>query len=227
VRSLAKEEGKLSERHACGLVSIARGSVRYERRQRDDRALRVRMKELAAKRPRFGYREKKEDGTMRWQVNHKRVYRLYREEGLAMRRKAKKRLRSEARTAVDLPTQANQVWTMDFTHDSMAQGRKFRTLNLMDGYSREALAIEVDTSLPGARVVGVLERLKQERGMTAKIIVDNGPEFLSRVVDQWAYENGVELHFIEPGKPTQNAYIESFNGKFRDECLKCNSTPFS
>jgi putative transposase len=111
---------------------------------------------------------------------------------------------------------------MDFTHDSMANGRKFRTLNLMDGYSREALAIEVDTSLPGARVVCVLERLKPERGMTAQIIVDNGPEFLSRVVDQWAYENGVEFHFIEPGKPTQNAYIESFNGKFRDECLNQN-----
>jgi putative transposase len=227
---VACEEGKLSERRACGLVGIARGSVRYERRERDDRALRSLMKALAAKRPRFGYRrlhvllrrEKKEDGTMRWQVNHKHVYRLYREEGLAMRRKAKKRLRSEARTPLDLPTRANQVWTMDFTHDSMAHGRKFRTLNLMDGYSREALAIEVDTSLPGARVVGVLERLKQERGMPAKIIVDNGPEFLSRVVDQWAYENGVEFHFIEPGKPTQNAYIESFNGKFRDECLNQN-----
>jgi len=199
---VARGEGKLSERRACGLAGIARGSVRYER-QRDDRALRARMKDLAAKRPRFGYRrlhvllwrEKKEDGTMRWQVNHKRVYRLYREEGLAMRRKAKKRLRSEARTPLDLPTPANQVWTMDFTHDSMANGRKFHTLNLMDGYSREALAIEVDTSLPGARVAGVLERRKQERGMTAKIMVDNGPEFLSRVVDQWAYENGVEFLF--------------------------------
>jgi putative transposase len=115
------------------------------------------------------------------------VYRLYCEEGLAMRRKVKKRLRSEARTSLDLPTQANQVWTMDFTHDGRANGRKFRTLNLMDGYTREALAIEVDTSLPGARVVGVLERLKQERGVAAKIVVDNGPEFLSRAVDQWAH----------------------------------------
>src|ERR1700751_6108134 len=142
-----------------------------------------------------------------------------------MRRKAKERLRSEARTLLDLPTQADQGWTMDFTHDSMANGRKFRTLNLMDGYSREALAIEVDTSLPGARVVCVLERLKQERGMPAKIMVDNGPEFLSRVVDQWAYENGVEFHVIEPGKPTQNAYIESFNGKFRDELLAPELVP--
>jgi putative transposase len=192
---VACEEGKLSERRACGLVDIARGSVRYERRQRDDRALRARMKELAAKRPRFGYRrlhvllrrEKKEDGAMRWQVNHKRVYRLYREEGLAMRRKASKRLRSEARTPLELPTQANQMWTMDFTHDSMANGRKFRTLNLMDGYSREALAIEVDTSLPGARVVCVLERLKLERGLTAKIIVDNV------LTTEWYREAGAKI----------------------------------
>jgi putative transposase len=185
----------------------------------------MRMRELAVKRPRFGYRrlhvllqrDKEEDGTARWPVNHKRVYRLYREEGLAMRRKARKRLRSEGRIGLDLPSRKNEVWTMDFTHDSLANGRKFRTLNLMDGYTREALTIEVDTSLPGIRVVGVLQRLKRERGLPAKIIVDNGPEFVSRVVDQWAYENKVELHFIEPGKPTQNAYIESFNGKFRDE----------
>lgn len=188
------------------------------------------MKELAAKQPRFGYRrlyillrrEKNDDGTMRWKVNHKRVYRLYREEGLAMRRKTRKRLRSEARRPLELPHRANQVWTMDFTHDSMVNGRRFRTLNLMDGYTREALAIEVDTSLPGGRVVRVLERLKQERGMATRIVVDNGPEFLSRAVDQWAYENGVEFHFIDPGKPIQNAYIESFNGKFRDECLNQN-----
>ena len=106
---------------------------------------------------------------------------------------------------------------MDFTADSLASGRKFRTLNLMDGYTREALAIEVDTSLPRLRVVRVLERLQQTRGVREKIVADNGPEFVSRVVDQWAYQNGVELHFIEPGKPTQNAHIESFNGKFRAE----------
>jgi putative transposase len=215
---VACAEGKLSQLRAYGLVGIARGSVLYERRQRDDRALRARKKELAANRPRFGYRrlhvllrrEKKEDGTMRWQVNQKRVYRLYREEGLAMRRKAKKRLRSEARTPLDLPIRMNQVWTMDSTHDSMANGGKFRTLNLMDGYCQE-LEWYVCWNDSNRNV-----------GMTAKIIVDNGPEFLSRVVDQWAYENGVEFHFIEPGKPTQDAYIESFNGKFRDECLNQN-----
>jgi putative transposase len=141
-------------------------------------------------------REKNEDGTIRWKVSHKRVYRLYREEGLSMRRKTRKRLRSQARRPMELPHRANQVWTMDFTHDSMVN-RKFRTLNLMDGYPREALAIEVDTSLPGGRVVRVLERLKQERGMATRIVVDNGPEFLNRAVDQWAYENGVEFHFID------------------------------
>lgn len=227
---VAQEEGAVSERRACGLMEIGRASVRYQRRERNDDALRARMRELARKRPRFGYRrlwamlrrEKNPDGTPRWVVNHKRVHRLYREEGLAMRRKAQKRLRAAARAPLELLVQANQLWTMDFTHDNLCSGRKFRTLNLMDGYTREALAIEVDTSLPGARVVQVLERLKQTRGVPEKIVVDNGPEFISRAVDQWAFENGVELYFIEPGKPTQNAYIESFNGKFRDECLNQN-----
>jgi putative transposase len=152
-------------------------------------------------------------------VNHKRVYRLYREEGLAMRRRKGKRLRAEGRAPLGLPTRTNQMWTMDFTRDSLASGRKFRTLNLMDGYTREALWMEVDTSLPGPRVVLALERVARERGFPETIQVDNGPEFISRVVDQWAYANGVALHFIDPGKPVQNAFIESFNGKFRDECL--------
>jgi putative transposase len=155
----------------------------------------------------------------KWVVNHKRVYRLYREEGLAMRGRKRKRFRAEARVPLALPTRANQMWTMDFTRDSLASGRKFRTLNLMDGCTREALCIEVDTSLPGLRVVQVLERVGQERGLPETIQVDNGPEFISRVVDQWAYAHGVALHFIDPGKPVQNAFIESFNGKFRDECL--------
>ena len=153
-----------------------------------------------------------------WAVNHKRVYRLYREEGLAMRRKGK-RYRAEARVPMALPSRTNQMWTMDFTRDSLASGRNFRTLNLMDGYTRVALCIEVDSSLPGLRVVQVLERVVHERGVPEAIQVDNGPEFISRVVDQWAYAHGVALHFIDPGKPVQNAFIESFNGKFRDECL--------
>lgn len=139
-----------------------------------------------------------------------------------MRRRKHKRFRAEARVPMAVPTQANHMWTMDFTRDSLGNGRKFRTLNLMDGHTREALWIEVDTSLPGQRVVQVLEKVVEERGLPEAIQVDNGPEFISRVVDQWAYGNGVALHFIDPGKPVQNAFIESFNGKFRDECLNQN-----
>jgi putative transposase len=226
---VAREEGRLSERRACGLIGMNRGSWRYQRKERNEAALRARLRELAGERPRFGYRRlhrmlgrEKEHGIAKWVVNHKRVYRIYREEGLAMRRRKSKRFRAEARVPMALPTRANQMWTMDFTRDSLASGRKFRTLNLMDGNTREALWIEVDTSLPGLRVVQVLEWVAQGRGLPEAIQVDNGPEFISRVVDQWAYANGVALHFIDPGKPVQNAFIESFNGKFRDECLNQN-----
>src|SRR3970282_2222981 len=170
-------EARLSERHACGLIGMHRGSWRYRPRERDDAALRTRLRELAVGRPPFGYRrlwvfrrrERTAEGEPRWVVNHKRVYRLYREEGLAMRRRKRKRFRAEARVPLALPKSANDVWTMDYTHDELASGRKFRTLNLMDGYTREALAIEVDTSLPGVRVVRVLEQLRQRRGATEPI----------------------------------------------------------
>jgi len=205
---------------------MSRGSWRYRKKERNEGALRKRLLQLAEERPRFGYRRlyrmlrrEKQQGTAKWVVNHKRVYRLYREEGLTMRRRKSKRFRAEARVPLALPARANQMWTMDFTRDTLASGRKFRTLNLMDGYTREALWIEVDTSLPGLRVVQVLEKVIQERGLPEAIQVDNGPEFISRAVDQWAYAHAVALHFIDPGKPVQNAFIESFNGKFRDECL--------
>ena len=211
-------------------MGVERALVRYRPRRPEEGALRTRLRELAGERPRFGYRrlyiflrrERTESGELRWLVNHKRVYRLYREEGLAMRVRKRKRFRAEARVPLALPKTANEVWTMDYTHDELASGRKFRTLNLMDGYTREALRIEVDTSLPGLRVVRVLERLRERRGTPAAIQVDNGTEFTSRVVDQWAYQHQVALHFIERGKPIQNAFIESFNGKFRDECLNQN-----
>jgi putative transposase len=154
--------------------------------------LRTRLREIASERPRFGYRRvhemlqrEQEKGTAKWVVNHKHVYRTYREEGLAMRRKKRKRFRAEARVPLVLPTRENQLWTMDFTRDGLANGRNFRMLNWMDGFTRESPLIEVD----------------------------NGPEFVSQTVDQWAYAHGVALHFIEPGKPVQNAFIESFNGK--------------
>jgi len=209
----------VSERRACELMGVPRSTCRYRPRGERDGELRAALRAVALERPRFGYRRLWILlGRQGWSVNRKRVYRLYREEGLAMRRRKRKRVAVE-RLPLSAPTRPDEVWTMDFTHDALVSGRKFRTLNLMDGYTREALAIEADTSLPGVRVVRVLERLRQERGVPAGIQVDNGPEFVSQVVDQWAYEQGVTLHFIRPGKPTDNGRIESFNGKFRDECL--------
>lgn len=209
----------MSERRVCELIGVARSSCRYQPKAGRDAGLRAALRELALERPRFGYRRLwvllRRGG---WGVNRKRVYRLYREEGLAVRRRKRKRVAAE-RLPLSMPTRPDEVWTMDFTHDALVSGRKFRTLNLMDGYTREALAIEVDTSLPGSRVVRVLERLREGRRTPERIQVDHGPEFISQVVDQWAYENGVTLHFIRPGKPTDNGPIESFNGKFRDECL--------
>jgi putative transposase len=219
-----KEGFERSERRACELVGMERSSYRYRPRGRDDRYLRERLRSLAAERRRFGYRRLTVMlGREGWTVNHKRVYRLYREEGLAVRVKRRgKRAAGTARVPLALPATVNQVWTMDYTQDALASGRKFRTLNLMDGYTREAVAIETDTSLPGARVVRVLEGLRKRRGLPQQIVVDNGTEFTSRVVDQWAHQRRVQLHFIDPGKPVQNAFIESFNGKFRDECLNEN-----
>lgn len=214
-----RQEYRVSERRACELIGVARSTRRYEPREDADRELRAALRALALERPRFGYRRLKVLlGRRGWSANHKRVYRLYREEGLTVRRRKRKRVAVE-RTPLRLPGRVDEVWTMDFTHDALSGGRKFRTLNLMDGYTREALAIEVDTSLPGARVVRVLEQLRQYRGVPERIQVDNGPEFISQVVDQWANDQGVALNFIRPGKPTDNGHIESFNGKFRDECL--------
>ncbi len=209
----------MSERRACELMGVARSSCRYRPKVDKDAELRAALRAVALERPRFGYRRLRVMLKRRgWAVNRKRVYRLYREEGLAMRRRKRKRVAVE-RLPLAAPTRPDELWTMDFTHDALCSGRRYRTLNLMDGFTREALAIEPDTSLPGARVVRVLEGLRRERGVPTGIQVDNGPEFVSQVVDQWAYEHGVTLHFIRPGKPTDNGRIESFNGKFRDECL--------
>jgi len=212
-----------SERRACQLAGVGRSMCRYRARRRDDPELRQRLRELAGERRRFGYRRLTVRlGREGRPVNPKRLYRIYGEEGLAVRRRQRKRLKAAARAPLALPVRANQVWTMDFTQDNLASGRTFRTLNLMDGFTRESPRIEVDTSLPGLRVVRVLEDVARERGYPPAIQVDNGPEFVSRVVDQWAFEHRVELHFIAPGKPTENAFIESFNRKFRDECLNEN-----
>lgn len=211
----------LSERRACTLVGIRRATCRYRAQPRaDEPRLRQRLRELAAARPRFGYRRLgillRREGIV---VNHKRVARLYRAEGLAVRRRRRKRVARDCRDHPQVPTRPNQQWAADFLSDALVWGRSIRLFAVLDVCTREALAIEVDTSLPGTRVVQVLERLGIERGVPPELVLDNGPELTGRALDQWAYAQEVHLHFIEPGKPVQNAVIESFNGRFRDECL--------
>ena len=155
-------------------------------------------------------------------INHKRTERLYCEEGLALRRKRCRKGAAGVRVVMPSPQRPNQCWSMDFVTDSIATGWRFRALAIIDDYSRECLAIEVDTSLGGRRVVGVLERLAETRGLPEVITADNGPEFAGRALDEWAYRKGVKLNFIRPGKPIENAFAESFNGRLRDECLNTN-----
>jgi putative transposase len=211
----------LSERRACRLVGIGRSTLRYRSRPRpEEESLKRRLRELAAARPRFGYRRlhvllRREGVT----VNHKRIERLYREEGLAVRRRTRKRVARDGRGRAALPGRPNQQWGIDFVSDTLAWGRRIRLFTVVDIFTREVLAIEVDTSLPGGRVVRVLERLAIGRGAPDEIVLDNGPELAGKAVDQWAYERGVQLRFIEPGKPVQNAFVESFHGRLRDECL--------
>ncbi len=216
---------KVSQRRACRVIGINRATIRYRPNRKVEivqTSVRVqtRLVELAAKRPRFGYRRLavllKREG---YPANHKRIYRLYKQGNLALRRKGRKRLASVSRVPLAQPVKANQVWAMDFVHDTLADGRKFRTLNVVDVFTRECRAIEVDTSLGGQRVVRVLERLSEQHGNPERIMIDNGPEFTSKALDAWAYSQKVELEFIRPGKPMENGYVESFNGKFRDECL--------
>ena len=205
---------------ACGLVGLSRSLYRYRSRREPCVALRERICEIAALKRRFGYRRVyrrlKREG---WAVNRKRVYRLYREEGLAVRRRKRKRIGLVERKPLPKPAAANISWSMDFVSDGLADGRRLRCLNIVDDCTRECVAIEVDTSITGSRVKAVLERLSEERGLPRSITVDHGPEFEGQVLDAWAYEANVTLSFIQPGKPNENAYIESFNGKFRDECL--------
>jgi putative transposase len=216
-----EDQWQLSERRASGLASVCRATVRYQAHGREDESVRQRLRELAALRKRFGYRRLgtllRREGMV---VNHKRVYRLYREEGLSLRRRKRKRLTSEGRGPGELATRADEVWSLDFVSDALAPGRRLKLLTVVDTYTRESLVIEVDTSISGERVARVLDRVIGTRGaQPEEIVMDNGPELTSRALDQWAYERGIRLRFIAPGKPVQNCYIESFNGRLRDECL--------
>jgi putative transposase len=209
-----------SERRACTLASLGRSTCRYRCRRRDPPELLTRLRELASERPRFGYRRLhvllRREGQ---RVNRKRVYRLYKTAGLAVRRRARRKLRASRPLPPVTLTRPNERWSMDFVHDYLTDGRRLRTLNIVDAFTRECLAIEVDLSLPAARVTRVLDTLVLQYGRPESLRVDNGPEFISTALDRWAFDHGVALHFIQPGKPSQNAHVESFNGRFRDECL--------
>ncbi len=210
----------LSQRRACGLIGITRRSLRRIPTEDRNRELRQRLRSLAEQHRRWGcpmlYRVIRREG---FEVNHKRVERLYREEGLSLRRRRRRKRLSHLRVARERPVAANQTWAVDFIHDSLISGRRFRAFVVLDEWSRESLAIEVDVSLTGERVTRVLQRLHTVRGLPTVIQADNGPELRGRVLDQWAYDHGVRLQFIEPGKPNQNAHIESFNARLREECL--------
>lgn len=183
----------------------------------------MRIRDLAAARVRYGYRRVhvllQREG---WRVNHKRVYRLYRLEGLSLRLKTRKKRVSAVRVVQPAPTAPNQHWSMDFMSDSLYDGRRFRILTLVDNMTRESPTIEVSRSFSGQAVVAVLECLAQTVGLPKVIQVDNGPEFVSKALDEWAHRNGVKLAFSRPGTPTDNPFIEAFNGRFRQECLDQN-----
>jgi putative transposase len=205
---------------ACGLIGISRSLYHYASRRPSPGAILERLKALAAEKRRYGYRRlhvllRREGHT----INRKRTYRLYREAGLAVRRRKRKQYALGDRRPLPKPIAPNVSWSMDFVADGLADGRKVRCLNVVDDCTRECLVIEVDTSLTGRRVAAVLDRLADLRGLPEFITVGHGPEFEGQVLDAWAYENHVQLAFIRPGKPVENAYVESFNGKFRDECL--------
>src|SRR2546421_6106323 len=214
----------MSERHACRLVGLGRSTHRYRVKKAErDSELRTRLKELAARRMRFGYRRLTamllREGMA---ANHKRVYRLYREEGLAMRIRQRRRIRWNGTVTSPAATRPNERWSMDFVSDCVSTGRVIRMLTIVDGCTRECSAIEVDTSLGGLRVRRVLDRIASERGLPEATVLDNGPEGRSRALGSWSGERGVRLEAVRPGRRAQSAYVESFNGRLRDECLNAN-----
>jgi putative transposase len=218
VRRLCTERG-LSQQRACRLVGIDHSVLRYQTRRPNDEPLRQRLRELAAMRRRFGYRR------LGWllaregfRLNHKRLYRLYREEKLMVRRRGGRKRALGTRAPLRLPERLNQRWSLDFIGDTLSDGRRFRILFIVDDFSRECLACVVDTSLSGVRVVRELTCLINERGMPEVIVSDNGPELTSTAILRWL-PSRLSWHYIEPGKPAQNAFIESFNSRLRDECL--------
>lgn len=222
MQALIKEHGH-TQRSACRTVGCARSTAQYIKHPPDDTAIIERLGHLTEKHPAIGV----------WQChyrlrilghlwNFKRIYRVYCRMRLNIRRRARKRLPARVRQALMQPTAPDQVWSIDFMHDSLWNGRTYRLLNVIDDYNRQLLAVEVDTSLPALRVIRVLEQLKDAGRLPQMIRLDNGPEFISHKLEHWCRTQGIELHHIQPGKPTQNAYVERFNGNMRKELLDAN-----
>ena len=213
-------EKDYSQRRACKLVGIEPKTCRYVSRRPDDGAVRTRLRVLASERCRFGYRRLHillaRDGL---RLNHKRLFRIYREERLGVRKRGGRKRALGTRSPMTLPEAANQRWSLDFVSDALSSGRRFRVLAVVDDFTRECLGLVVDTSLSGLRVGRELDRIAELRGKPLTIVSDNGTELTSHAILRWHEERGVLWHYIAPGKPQQNGFVESFNGRFRDECL--------
>ena len=210
----------LSERQALRLAGISASLLRYQRRPDRNEALRQRIVDMAHRHTRYGYRmihlRLRHEGLA---INVKRVRRLYREEKLMVQRRKRKKIAVADRQPLLRPSRQNEVWSVDFVFDRLADGRSLKCLTVVDDCTHEAVAIQPDRAISGAYVARILDRFKHERGLPKVIRSDNGKEFCGKAMLTWAHENGVALRFIEPGKPNQNAYVESFNGRLRDECL--------
>ena len=217
---------EVSERRACSALGTDRTSVRYRSHRLDDTPVWARLRELASIRRRFGYRRLhillRREGII---MNHKKLRRLYREERLQVRRRSGRKRAVGTRAPMALPQGPNQRWSLDFLSDAFADGRRFRILAIVDDFTRECLALVADTSLPGLRVARELDAVITRRGRPSIIVSDNGTELTSMTMLRWSQEYGIEWHYIAPGKPQQNAFVESFNGRLRDECL--NETLFT
>ncbi len=222
----ACEKHGVSERRACSILSVDRSSVRYRSTRPDDAELREAMKKVASERRRFGYRRihvmLERQGIV---MNQKKLRRLYREEKLQVRKRGGRKRALGTRKPMLLPSITNERWSLDFVSDAFTDGRRFRIFAVVDDYSRECLALVADTSLSGLRVTRELTELIRRRGQPKTIVSDNGTELTSMAVLKWCQETGIEWHYIQPGKPMQNGFVESFNGSFRDECL--NETLFT
>lgn len=211
-----------SERRACSLIGCSRSTARYRIKRANDSELVTRVRAIIADgNNRSGYRLlnfllRRDHGVV---VNHKRFFRIYRAAGLQVPKRKKRHARYVRNGGTDAATRPNERWSMDFVHDTLANGRNVRLLTVIDDFTCESLAIEIDSTLPSRRVIAVLERIARDRGFPEVIKTDNGPEFASLITRRWAAERGIRQHFIDPGKPTQNGKIESFNARLRDEVL--------